>query len=82
VGGRLIGAVVQRDGGSGSHSGCCFKLCCATWPLLSAGKMAVDYFHNQCPSVEGLKEGENEAEWIVDLTTQVGRYEQPCQHIN
>jgi hypothetical protein len=34
--------------------------------------MAVDYFHNQSPSVEGLKDGENEAEWIVDLTTQVG----------
>lgn len=25
----------------------------------------------QCPSLPGLKEGENEAEWLVDLTTQV-----------
>ncbi len=47
-----------------------------TDPILSylpAGRLAIDYFHNQCPSLEGLKEGENEAEWIVDLTTQASR---------
>ena len=38
-----------------------------------AGKQAVDYFHTQCPALEGLKEGGNEAEWIVDLTTQADR---------
>ncbi|KAL4421764.1 hypothetical protein ABPG77_009747 [Micractinium sp. CCAP 211/92] len=37
------------------------------------GRLAIDYFHNQCPSLDGLKEGENEAEWIVDLTTQADR---------
>lgn len=45
-------------------------------PILSylpAGRLAIDYFHNQCPSLDGLKEGENEAEWIVDLTTQASR---------
>lgn len=25
----------------------------------------------QCPSLLGLQQGENEAEWLVDLTTQV-----------
>ena len=33
----------------------------------------MDYFHTQCPSLEGLKDGGNEAEWIVDLTTQADR---------
>ncbi|PSC74385.1 P-loop containing nucleoside triphosphate hydrolase isoform B [Micractinium conductrix] len=37
------------------------------------GKLALEYFHTQCPSVPGLKEGENEAEWLVDLTTQADR---------
>ncbi len=37
-----------------------------------AGKLALEYFHTQCPCLAGLKEGENEAEWLVDLTTQVG----------
>jgi hypothetical protein len=40
---------------------------------LPAGKQAVDYFHTQCPALEGLKDGGNEAEWIVDLTTQADR---------
>jgi hypothetical protein len=38
-----------------------------------AGKQAVDYFHTQCPALEGLKDGGNAAEWIVDLTTQADR---------
>ena len=38
---------------------------------LPTGKPALDYFHTRCPSLPGLKEGENEAEWLVDLTTQV-----------
>ena len=33
----------------------------------------MDYFHTQCPALGGLKEGGNEAEWIVDLTTQADR---------
>ncbi|KAL4431462.1 hypothetical protein ABPG75_006718 [Micractinium tetrahymenae] len=37
------------------------------------GKMAIEYFRDQCPHLEGLKDGENEAEWIVDLTTQADR---------
>lgn len=37
------------------------------------GKLALDYFHTQCPCLAGLKEGENEAEWLVDLTTQADR---------
>lgn len=41
-------------------------------PLSPTGKLALDYFHTQCPCLAGLKEGENEAEWLVDLTTQVG----------
>ena len=41
-------------------------------PDCSAGSEAIAYFHNQCPSnIEGLRDGENESEWIVDLTTQV-----------
>lgn len=37
------------------------------------GPQALNFFHNSCPAVPGLKEGENEAEWIVDLTTQADR---------
>lgn len=37
------------------------------------GGQVLDYFQNQCPTVEGLKEGENPAEWIVDLTTLADR---------
>ncbi|EFN51572.1 hypothetical protein CHLNCDRAFT_140061 [Chlorella variabilis] len=37
------------------------------------GKLAIEYFHTRCPSIAGIKEGENEAEWIVDLTTQADR---------
>ncbi|KAI3436016.1 hypothetical protein D9Q98_002073 [Chlorella vulgaris] len=37
------------------------------------GKHAVDYFHTKCPTVPRLKEGEAEAEWIVDLTTLADR---------
>lgn len=33
----------------------------------------MDYFHTHCPALEGLKDGGNEAEWIVDLTTQADR---------
>lgn len=40
--------------------------------FICAGKLALEYFHTQCPCLAGLKEGENEAEWLVDLTTQVG----------
>lgn len=39
-------------------------------PAAPAGKLALDYFHQRCPSLPGLREGENEAEWLVDLTTQ------------
>ncbi|GAB4821435.1 hypothetical protein N2152v2_008481 [Parachlorella kessleri] len=34
------------------------------------GKLLSDYFHTQCPTVPGIREGDNLAEWIVDLTTQ------------
>ncbi|PRW20409.1 P-loop containing nucleoside triphosphate hydrolase [Chlorella sorokiniana] len=37
------------------------------------GKQALDYFHRQCPCLEGVKDGENEAEWLVDLTTEADR---------
>lgn len=37
------------------------------------GAVALNYFHTACPSVTNLREGENEAEWIVDLTTQADR---------
>jgi len=37
---------------------------------LLAGAPALEYFQTRCPSLPGLKEGENAAEWIVDLTTQ------------
>ena len=39
---------------------------------IAAGSEAISYFQNQCPSnIEGLRDGENTSEWIVDLTTQV-----------
>lgn len=38
-----------------------------------AGSQALDYFHSSCPEVSAIKDGENEAEWIVDLTTQADR---------
>ena len=41
-----------------------------TMPACCAGPLALNYFHTQCPGVAGLQEGENEAEWLVDLTTQ------------
>ncbi|GAB4821434.1 hypothetical protein N2152v2_008480 [Parachlorella kessleri] len=34
------------------------------------GKLLADYFQNQCPLASGIREGDNLAEWIVDLTTQ------------
>ncbi|EFN50715.1 hypothetical protein CHLNCDRAFT_142571 [Chlorella variabilis] len=41
------------------------------------GTAAVEYFqalaHTECSCLEGLKEGENAAEWIVDFTTQADR---------
>lgn len=39
------------------------------------GSVVLDYFHTVAPSsnVSGLKEGENEAEWIVDVTTLADR---------
>jgi ATP-binding cassette, subfamily G (WHITE), member 2 len=37
------------------------------------GSRALNFFHSACPLLPGLKEGENEAEWIVDLTTQADR---------
>ena len=37
------------------------------------GSMALNFFHTSCPNVSTLREGENEAEWIVDLTTQADR---------
>jgi hypothetical protein len=42
-------------------------------PPSPAGKQAVEFFHQSCPALPGLKEGENEAEWIVDLTVQADR---------
>lgn len=49
----------------------CLHLCPPS--CLLAGKHAVDYFHTKCPTVPRLKEGEAEAEWIVDLTTLADR---------
>lgn len=39
------------------------------------GSVVLDYFHSVAPTsnVSGLKEGENEAEWIVDVTTLADR---------
>lgn len=39
------------------------------------GSVVLNYFHTVAPSsnVSGLKEGENEAEWIVDVTTLADR---------
>ena len=38
------------------------------------GAKAIEYFHSIAPSdVEGLKEGENESEWIVNMTTNADR---------
>ena len=39
------------------------------------GSVVLEYFHSVAPSshVTGLKEGENEAEWIVDVTTLADR---------
>lgn len=31
----------------------------------------VSYFESQCPSVQTRKEGQSDAEWIVDVTTRV-----------
>ena len=39
----------------------------------AAGSSAVDYFHSAVPNVATLGDGDNEAEWIVDLTTQADR---------
>ena len=38
-----------------------------------SGQPAIDYFHASVPNVASFNEGENEAEWIVDLTTQADR---------
>ena len=37
------------------------------------GSQLLNFFHSMCPSLPGLHDGENEAEWIVDLTTQADR---------
>jgi ATP-binding cassette subfamily G (WHITE) protein 2 len=37
------------------------------------GSQALDYFHSVAPHLEGVREGENEAEWIVDITTLADR---------
>jgi ABC-type multidrug transport system ATPase subunit len=39
------------------------------------GSVVLEYFHSVAPTsnVSGLKEGENEAEWIVDVTTLADR---------
>ena len=50
---------------------CLQKLVRAINCLPPAGKLLADYFRIQCPEVPGMKEGDNLAEWIVDLTTQV-----------
>ena len=36
-----------------------------------SGAPALEYFHANSPDIQGLAEGENEAEWIVDITTSV-----------
>lgn len=64
-----------------SPSPYCFKLFDRLMLLLRGqvvyfganGKQAVEFFHQSCPALPGLKEGENEAEWIVDLTVQADR---------
>lgn len=38
---------------------------------LRAGKAAVDYFHSSFPAYPQLLQGENMADWIVDITTTV-----------
>ena len=42
-------------------------------PLRAAGQPALDYFQRSCPSLPGVRRGGSDAEWLVDLTTQVGR---------
>ena len=37
------------------------------------GSPAIDYFHSTAPNLAAYNAGENEAEWIVDLTTQADR---------
>ncbi|WPT13868.1 ABC transporter G family member 50 [Picochlorum sp. SENEW3] len=38
------------------------------------GSVALEYFHSVSPTdITGLREGENEAEWIVDITTLADR---------
>ena len=37
------------------------------------GKQALEYFHSVTPTLEGVRDGENEAEWIVDVTTLADR---------
>uniref|UniRef100_A0A1D2A9Y0 ABC transporter domain-containing protein n=4 Tax=Auxenochlorella protothecoides TaxID=3075 RepID=A0A1D2A9Y0_AUXPR len=39
----------------------------------TGGQEAVEYFVQNTPVIKGLMEGENEAEWIVDLTVQADR---------
>lgn len=39
----------------------------------SNGSQLLNFFHSSFPTLPGLHEGENEAEWIVDLTTQADR---------
>ena len=40
--------------------------------FLPPGPHAVDYFRNRCPQMPNLLTDQNPAEYIVDLTTQVG----------
>lgn len=37
------------------------------------GRQALEYFHSVAPTLEGVRDGENEAEWIVDVTTLADR---------
>lgn len=46
------------------------------------GAVALNYFHTSCPVVDNLREGENEAEWIVDLTTQADRQNRGDEFVN
>ncbi len=65
--------------------GCWQRACCGCW---CAGHGAIEYFnglplkaHGMQPG-EPLREGNNEAEWIVDLTTRAdreGRRASACQ---
>lgn len=46
-------------------------LSCTQVLAVLAGDQAITFFKETSPDVEALGEGENEAEWIVDITTNV-----------